>query len=185
MGLDMYLSAERYVSGYEHSDTEEQSLYRRVVAEMGAEAYVDPETPSLTVSLTVAYWRKANQIHAWFVENVQEGKDECQRSEVSREQLTELRDLCKRVLASSDLTEGEVLTSISYPAGEPVENRELGQVLADPAVAQELLPTASGFFFGGSEYDSYYYDDLKSTVAQIDRVLEMPRNFYFEYRASW
>lgn len=104
---------------------------------------------------------------------------------MSREQLTELRDLCKRVLASSDLTEGEVLTSISYPAGEPVENRELGQVLADPAVAQELLPTASGFFFGGSEYDSYYYDDLKSTVAQIDRVLGMPEDFYFEYRASW
>ena len=28
----------------------------------------------------VAYWRKANAIHSWFVENCQDGVDECQYS---------------------------------------------------------------------------------------------------------
>ena len=43
----------------------------------------------------IIYWRKANAIHKWFVENVQEGVDDCGEYEVTVEQLTELRDLCK------------------------------------------------------------------------------------------
>jgi hypothetical protein len=40
------------------------------------------------------YWRKANQIHAWFVDNVQGGVDECELTEVSAEQLEKLLNLC-------------------------------------------------------------------------------------------
>ena len=46
------------------------------------------------------YWRKANAIHNWFVTNCQGGRDECQLTYVSREDLTKLRDLCREVLAS-------------------------------------------------------------------------------------
>ena len=42
------------------------------------------------VAVTCAYWRKANQIHAWFVDNVQQGEDNCGEYYVSHEKLKEL-----------------------------------------------------------------------------------------------
>ena len=113
----------------------------------------------------VGYWRKANQIHNWFVENVQDGRDECQESYVSLEKLTELRDLCKEV--------------IRY------KNSEFNN---------DNLPTSSGFFFGGTDYDEYYYEDCKDTIKIIDTILkeeEIVSNtegIYsgeYYYQASW
>ena len=43
----------------------------------------------------VMYWRKANAIHKWFVDNVQGGEDDCREYPVSNDQLIELRDTCK------------------------------------------------------------------------------------------
>lgn len=50
----------------------------------------------------VAYWRKANQVHAWFVEEVQKGVDECIPTRVHPEQLADLHDRCKQVIADPD-----------------------------------------------------------------------------------
>jgi len=46
----------------------------------------------------IGYWRKANAIHKWFVDNVQQGKDECQVSNVSRDQLQKLLEVVNTVL---------------------------------------------------------------------------------------
>lgn len=51
----------------------------------------------------VGYWRKANAIHKWFVDNVQDGDDNCQSYEVSLDSLKTLRDLCQEVLDNPDL----------------------------------------------------------------------------------
>ena len=51
------------------------------------------------VAVTCAYWRKANQIHAWFVDNVQGGEDNCGEYYVSHEKLKSLLDLVNRALA--------------------------------------------------------------------------------------
>jgi hypothetical protein len=59
------------------------------------------------------------------------------------------------------------------------------EVLADPKKAAELLPTASGFFFGSTDYDQYYMDDLQLTVDIINRCLVLPNDWEFEYRSSW
>lgn len=53
----------------------------------------------------VIYWRKSNQVHNWFVVNAQDGEDNCQPHSVSREQLEELRDLCRTVLEDNDKAE--------------------------------------------------------------------------------
>lgn len=58
------------------------------------------------------------------------------------------------------------------------------QVIADNSLAEELLPTGAGFFFGSTEYDEYYFNDLKQTVLIIDRCLASKFD-YFEYQASW
>ena len=47
-------------------------------------------TKYLSLTKEIGYWRKANAVHSWFVENCQDGIDECQLSEVSREDLEDL-----------------------------------------------------------------------------------------------
>ena len=58
------------------------------------------------------------------------------------------------------------------------------QVLRDNSLADELLPTSSGFFFGSTDFDEYYFKDLAYTVTVIDRCLKSKFD-YFEYQASW
>lgn len=58
------------------------------------------------------------------------------------------------------------------------------EVIANPIYAEELLPTGSGFFFGSTDYDEYYFGDLNDTLGIINRCLESKFD-YFEYQASW
>lgn len=53
---------------------------------------------SMSIDLTLIYWRKANHIHNWFVKNVQHEIDECEKHHVNHNMLTELRDVCAQVL---------------------------------------------------------------------------------------
>ena len=56
--------------------------------------------------------------------------------------------------------------------GEWESNMEPGKRIIDPSVADELLPTASGFFFGSTDYDEYYVMDIEATIDIITKVLE-------------
>ena len=97
MGLDMYLEAEHYVSTWDEKDQPFAEAIKSK-APLGLGAF-KPKN----VTFELCYWRKANAIHGWFVENVQDGKDECQSSHVPIEKLTELRDLCEKVLDDTSL----------------------------------------------------------------------------------
>lgn len=92
MGLDMYLTAEKYLSEYDETEKVQAAAIAALFPELGGLAKVN------TVKVEVMYWRKANAIHSWFVQNCQDGKDECQESYVSKDQLKELVALCKKVL---------------------------------------------------------------------------------------
>lgn len=100
MGLDMYLSAEKYISGYDFNP-EEQAIFKQIVGLAGMPLM--EESKSLEVNLRVAYWRKANAIHNWFVVNVQDGKDECKKSYVDSEQLADLYQTVLKVQADHSL----------------------------------------------------------------------------------
>ena len=50
------------------------------------------------LEINIMYWRKANAIHNWFVENVQEGKDDCGVYIVTMEQLEELYNAIAKVM---------------------------------------------------------------------------------------
>lgn len=110
------------------------------------------------ISVPAAYWRKANQIHAWFVDNVQEGEDQCREHEVSRDQLRELIEICKTVTAGHKK-------------------------------APDLLPARSGFFFGGTEYDKWFFEDVRETVEKLTPLLDEDKfptkDWDFYYRSSW
>lgn len=93
MGLDMYLTRSTYVKNWDHMTDEEKTV---MTISGSRTKHIKPERVSEIVE-SLAYWRKANHIHKWFVDNVQDGEDDCKEYYVSREQLTQLLDLCKRV----------------------------------------------------------------------------------------
>ena len=132
-------------------------------------------------------WRKANQIHHWFVENVQDGQDDCGSYEVTKEQLETLLELCMKVKLASKLVKGKVENGYTFKDGKEVPIMEDGEYIEDPTVAEELLPSQSGFFFGSTKYDQWYMYDIDFT---IEKILEVLRTTDFDneivfYSSSW
>ena len=140
-----------------------------------------------SVSEPIAYWRKANAIHQWFVDNTQNGIDECQTTEITKEQLEDLLNVATKVCQSCELVEGKVINGYTYKDGKETPIYEDGKLIADSSVAEELLPTTSGFFFGSTEYDQWYLNNIKETIRQITKILNTTDfdNEYVTYCASW
>jgi len=155
MGLDMYLTAEKYISGYDHNPKEERRQFEDVLKASGLAGQQMPGTPSIMVSLTVGYWRKANAIHNWFVTNVQDGNDECQDSNVSHEQLEELLSLCQDVLKTRVATrlppsEGFFFGSTEIGEGYWENIRETIEILTRVLTVDKLNDMVDGL--GGCEF---------------------------------
>lgn len=157
MGLDSYLTKKHYVKNWDHTPEERRF---QISIKQNKKKYkpIKPERISFIVE-EIGYWRKANHIHKWFVDNVQDGKDDCKEYYVDHSQLEELLKLCKDVLQNKDKPEN-------------------------------LLPTKSGFFFGGTEYDEYYYNDLEDTIVILETELnDKDEQGYYTgdvyYRSSW
>lgn len=101
MGLDMYLVGKRYLSNHRPSDVEVKNRVLESFPELRECSY-QRENPVNEVTAEVGYWRKANAIHSWFVQNVQNGEDDCGHYSVNREDLNNLRDVCQTVLDNPD-----------------------------------------------------------------------------------
>ena len=188
MGLDMYLSKVRKlkdgvtlhelnaVNNY-YSYKERPNEYKkcsmkrwcgidyrdvnRSLIEVYAPEYIDRSSVWDTFSWKsifqdIAYWRKANQIHKWFVDNIQNGNDDCGSYIVTKEQLERLLSICKHVKANPDS-------------------------------AWKHLQTQSGFFFGSTEYDQLYWDEIDHTINTLETVLNETdfNNWIVFYTSSW
>jgi hypothetical protein len=102
MGLDMYLSAKRYLwrDGDESISREIEDLIG--VKSDPAKRFCGASFVAKEVSVEAMAWRKANAIHGWFVRRCQDDRDECQESYVSRDKLRELVELCQEALDKPD-----------------------------------------------------------------------------------
>jgi hypothetical protein len=62
------------------------------------------------------------------------------------------------------------------------------EVMADKKKANLILPTKSGFFFGDTSYDEWYFMHIENTEKQLTEILE-DKNFLniweFYYQSSW
>lgn len=156
MGLDMYLTTERYLW------STEKPISDQVANLLGLQLDGDRMRVN-TVIVEAMYWRKANAIHRWFVENVQGGEDNCERYYVSREQLMTLRNICENLCR-----EKEAVSEVAN------------------GTAEDVLPTTDGFFFGSTEYDEWYWNDIENTITGIDKALEtFGDGWHFHYQSSW
>lgn len=168
MGLDMYLNARRYVSDY--PDPGKTSAIAEIVE------FPDKFFPlrSVTVSCRVGYWRKANAIHNWFVNNIQSGEDDCKEYYVSRAKLQELKMECLTVLLYQQREKNYVGHGVFIGEEET------------PPQEEWPLPPSEGFFFGSNDRDDYYYEYLKETVSIIDAVCnDLPEQWEIYYESSW
>ena len=51
--------------------------------------------------------------------------------------------------------------------------------------ANELLPTQSGFFFGSTDYDEWYWNDVEYSIRVFEEALKLPDEYDIYYQASW
>lgn len=103
MGLDMYLERDTYIGEhYEHRNLR-TSLVINKIDGGGKRTRISHHIGKIaSVTEQVGYWRKANQIHNWFVTHVQDGKDDCERYCVSREELQALLSACKEAIKDNN-----------------------------------------------------------------------------------
>ena len=90
---------------------------------------------------SIAYWRKVNFIYAYF-DNRGLLDHDSECAWVEKEDLEDIISKCDKVLEEKD-----------------------------DGVSDDLLPTQGGFFFGSTDYDKWYYADVKDTRKQLKKVL--------------
>lgn len=119
------------------------------------------------LAFDIGYWRKANAIHRYF-DSLVGGIENCQDYDIPTESLKKLKEICEKILSAS---------------GEKQK-----------VLAEELLPTQEGFFFGGTDLNDKdifdcYLEDLKETI----RIINLCEKFkedtggdcWFTYHAWW
>lgn len=160
MGLDMYLSVRKYVNriDWDTRDKTENPRFANIARTLGIQEILEPEG-STGMHVEIP-------VMYW-------RKSNAIHNWFVRE-LADGVDDCRPLELSTDkLRELVVLCD---------------QVLADHSKAGELLPTGSGFFFGTTEYDEYYYGDLMHTADRLRYIVaEAEANTidYLVYQASW
>ena len=99
MGLDQYMRKKVFIgANYEHREVKGKIDItikgEKVNIDFNKVSYIEEQD---------AYWRKANQIHNWFVTNVQNGNDDCGTYFISKEHFEELYNECKQVMENKNL----------------------------------------------------------------------------------
>jgi hypothetical protein len=100
MGLDMYLEAKLHLPPY---NTELAAVRHAIGQAIGYTPPTEKPDNDATlmeitgVSVRVGYWRKFDPLHRWFVNNVQEGHDDCRPAYVPPDVLAELEDQLDQV----------------------------------------------------------------------------------------
>ena len=164
MGLDMYFYARKTTyksfSKWDEPDSAGEANYPEDLKTFSDYIY-DRNFKSVQTetSYQIGYFRKFNALHSYIVKTFANGIDDCQDIILYKEDVEQIKKVLDEVLN----------------AHQQVEK------------AKELLPTQSGFFFGGTDYDEYYFEDVKVAADLMQSLLD---NFDFDkyqliYEASW
>jgi len=184
MGLDMYLTARRRLYVGEWNEDDKKKLNEKV-RKIFPEMYKTGNLDSIEVDFEAGYWRKANQIHGWFVDNVQDGSDNCGEYWVDRDKLETLKDLCQQVMNVAETADGKICNGERLTAEGWKKIMVDGVMVTNPEDVAEILPPQGGFFFGPLDINEYYLYDIKNTIEIIDKCLALPNCYEFYYSSSW
>ena len=113
---------------------------------MGLDMYLDRVSRNdNSGTVEVYYWRKANSIHNWIL---------------------------KETGTSSDFNAGD--NGIELTKDMLIKFVEQAEtVLKDKSdeTSARLIPSCSGFFFGDTAYDEWYYKDIESTAEKFKQLI--------------
>ena len=158
MGLDMNLYKKVYI-GLNYSYNVKKDKKTEII--INGKKHEHTNLSSLVYN--VGHWYKANAIHKWFIDNIQNGEDDCKQYYVNKEKLQELYKICVEI----SLLYGNNKSSI-------VKDRLI-----------ELLPTQGEFFYGNTPYDESYFQDIQDTINILLPILEDNEHGEYYYRSSW
>ena len=143
MGLDMYLTAKRYI--YDFGD--DSMPLRDALKELKVNDMCVKE-----LSYEAGYWRKANQIHKWFVDNVQNGVDNCREHLVTIEELEKLLEQVNEVLRNRDKAQELLPTSNGFFFGsDSYDEGYFDDLIQTKAIIENVLSIEDI-----TRYDFYY-----------------------------
>lgn len=107
---------------------------------------VDPHTSKLYEEV---YWRKANMIHRWFVDNIQKGIDDCDYYLLTKDNLETLKAICEKAIAEKD--------SSLLP---PVDGFFFGNTTLDEAYWSDI-------------------EDTSNQLSKVVNTFDKDRNYYY------
>ena len=157
----MYLYARKGIAsidwGTNMEDKKLNADYTILTSLMGATdwAYDPNELAFAQVSIQVGYWRKVNAIHNWFIQELADGKDECQPIYVPRSSLVDLKNVCEIVLADHS------------------------------QASRLLPPGGGFFFGSTEYDEWYFRGLEKTVRIVSKLIEDVPEGWAFEYQASW
>ncbi len=156
----MYLYKKTYVQNWEHNPPEQ---HHQIEIKRGGVLRTDIKPNRICyITEQVAYWRKFNALHGWFINNCGGGVDECQDISVDEEKLKELLETLKEV--SSNFTKADELlppTQGFFFGSDEVDEYYKEEVNSTIKIIEDLLEENEQ----SKEYGLYSGE--------------------FEYRASW
>lgn len=131
MGLDMYLLKKHFINNQSNEE---------LILNKNGKSFCLPYNKIAYVCEIMMYWRKASQIHKWFVDNVQNGVDDCRNYELDGNILLTLLKTCQKV--------------VKYPNLAP----------------ELLPIYEGFFFNTTCNYDDQYFRTLNNTISALKNV---------------
>ena len=156
----MYLYKKTYVQNWEHNPPEQQ--HQIEVKKNGVVRNDIKPNRICYITEQVAYWRKFNALHGWFINECAAGVDECQNINVEEDKMKELLETLKEVSSNFDKAE-ELLPPVQgfFFGGDEIDEYYKEDVNSTIKIIEELLEEHEQ----SKEHGLYSGD--------------------FEYRASW
>ena len=153
MGLDMYLYKKHYVKNWDWMADHE----KHTISIKKGKKKLDHIKPDRIcyVMEQVMEWRKFNALHKWFVDNVQEGVDDCKESFVDESDLKMLLETLTYVLENKDSAETILPTAQGF------------------------------FFGSDDFYEYYWEEVKSTIIQLKDLLEEDNKGASFYYRSSW
>ena len=144
MGLDMYIfkvkKTKHTIDELHELDREPNPNDPKIVEFLPLDQpYPDTFKDYYTIFKKVAYWRKFNALHNWFVTHVQVGIDNCAHYELDKDVLIDLLETLLNAKSEND--------------------------------PSEMMPV-SGFFFGSTDVDEYYWEHIEKAIDEISNLID-------------
>ena len=168
MGLDMYFSRRTYVSQFKDTRDSDGTWSKRDVNNMELKigdadlSHVNLKNVRY-IEETFGEFRKFNALHSYVVDNFGGGADDCQTIYLDIDDLIKIHETLSLV--------------------------KEGLSIGDKVIAGETLPPKEGFFFGSTEIDNWYEQDVKEAVEVFGKIIEehsiVGYNASYSYQASW